>query len=509
MQNLYQVVFVSSANVPAAFVSTESGQMEYLLEDKLHEEKGTMCIVSADGTPDYHGELKRISGRGNSTWMRYDKKPYAIRLPAAASLCGMEAGEKWCLLAMFREGSKMSSRLALDMAEELGLAYTSQGTWIDLYLNGEYAGIYLLTEAVTVGEARVEIQDLEEQNLRSNQEISESSHFEEADSKGYEIADGGNLSGGYLLEKDSEAYYEEEACGFITPQGSHFSIKSPKHISREQVTYLSSYVGALEQKIMEKDPAVWEYLDLESFAARLLLDEISMDYDACVTSMFFYKEQDDPLLYSGPVWDYDIAFGGVNADSADGRYVDYMGSIVYGQEERGGLFWYGELYEQGALQEALREAFEKLVPFCREMLETGLDAYADYIRASVSMDAVRWREKREYAGWYEDYDANVAYLRFFVANRMNVIGERLDAEFTPFQVPASGEVHTVSFWQDGREVMTLQAEDGALLTQEALPSYDETLYEGWRYQWGREKFRETIPVYDDMILYNERRQDDS
>ena len=395
----YTVEFVKSANIPTAFICTESGSEEYLLESKENEEEGDMCIVTADGGIDYRGELERISGRGNSTWLRYDKKPFAIRLPAATPLCGLKQGEKWCLLALFREGSKMNNKFAMDMAQQMELEYTPQGTWVDLYMNGEYVGIYLLTEAVTVEEGRIAITDLEEENLRDNQKIADEDHYEEEEEKGYDIEDKGNISGGYLIEKDPESYYQEEPNGFITSTGNHFSVKWPKHISRGQMEYLDGYVENIEQKILSGDSDLWEYLDLESFARRMLIDEISMDYDACVTSMFFYKERDDDLLYSGPVWDYDIAFGGVNTDDANGKYVDYEGTIIFNGEDRNELKWYSLLYENETLQEQLQTEFYKLIPFYQEILENGLDNYADYIRASVHTDAIRWEPKRDYAGW--------------------------------------------------------------------------------------------------------------
>ena len=70
--SLYWVEILRSANIPTAFINTESGSMDYLLEDKQNEEEGELCVVNADGSIDYCGELERISGRGNSTWMRYE-----------------------------------------------------------------------------------------------------------------------------------------------------------------------------------------------------------------------------------------------------------------------------------------------------------------------------------------------------------------------------------------------------------------------------------------------------
>ena len=168
----YEITFLKSANIPAMFIATESGGLEYLHEDKENEEPGKLCVVRADGATEYQGELLRISGRGNSTW-EYEKKPSALNLPKAYPLCGLNKGDRWRLLALWCEGSKLDNKIAMDLAQELGLAYSMQGTWVDLYLNGEYRGIYLLTESVTVGEGRVNIYDLEKENKRINPSIAE------------------------------------------------------------------------------------------------------------------------------------------------------------------------------------------------------------------------------------------------------------------------------------------------------------------------------------------------
>lgn len=71
----------------------------------------------------------------------------------------MELGKKWNLLALFYEWDRMHTKIALDMAREMGITCTPESTWVDLYCNGQYVGLYLLTETVSVGDGRVEIHD--------------------------------------------------------------------------------------------------------------------------------------------------------------------------------------------------------------------------------------------------------------------------------------------------------------------------------------------------------------
>lgn len=499
----YGVVFMKSENIPAVFIDTASGGLEYLHDDKEHEETGEICVVRGDGVTEYRDELPRISGRGNSTW-EYEKKPYAIKLKAPYPLCGLNKSVRWRLLALWREDSRMDNKIAMDISEELGLAYTPQGTWIDLYLNGEYRGIYLLTESVSVGKGRVDIYDLEKENKRMNPSIEQGTvqRYADEDSKGYLLENGTVTDGGYLIEKDHPKHWEMEENGFVTSRGDLFTINAPGHASKEQVTYIKEYVDTIDLQIQNGDPAVWERLDLASFAKRFLVDEIAMETDAGSTSMFFYKDRGDEKLYSGPAWDYDNAFG--ETDNNDGAYIDYTGTNVNNNERLAiAIDWYQKLYETPELYRCVVEEYAETMPFFEQLLNSRIDRYADQIRASVRMDDARWQSTRESGGGatrYKNYDANVKYTKFFLANRLNCLCERWGVPHEPFAAPSGGEIHEVTFSVYEGVVETIEVLDGEELTY--TPEYDASKYQGWSYQRSGEAYSSYIPVYEDMELYN-------
>ncbi len=417
----YRVIFMKSENIPAVFIDTASGSTEHLDEDKEYEETGTICVVEANGNTEYQGALERISGRGNSTW-NYRKKPYAIKLTEKYPLCGLDKGDKWCLLALWCEGSKMNNKVAMDLAEELEIAYSPQGVWVDLYLNGNYTGNYMLAESVSVGEGRVEIADLEKENWKYNKDIDAADTYEEEDSKGYLIENGQDISGGYLIEKDHPLYYEVEKAGFVTPDGYQFTVKAPQHASGEQVRYIQDFVENIEGLMRDGKPEVWRYLDMESFVKRFLLDEISLDIDAGLTSMYFYKEKGEDILYSGPAWDYDNTFG----NGTDGAECTVLESC---DDDSDKLDWYVRAYTFPEVRERITEEYAALLPFFRELLDERIDAYAQEISASVQMNNIRWAgeyAKDDPEGKYADYEANVRYLKFYIAKRLDWLCERWD-----------------------------------------------------------------------------------
>lgn len=376
----YRVCFMKSENLPALFINTDSGSMEYLHSNKDNEESGKLAVVMEDGSVGYNGSLDKISGRGNSTWDQ-DKKPYSIKLPAAYSLCNMDAGEKWNLLALCLESDKIHSKLVYDMAAELGMNYAVQSTWVDLYCNGEYSGLYLLTEAVTVGEGRVEIHELSGKDT--------------------------DISGGYFLEKDL-VDAENAVSPYVSTEYAMFNICSPKEVNEEQIEYISGYMRWIERMIVSGDSEYHNYIDVDSFADHLILENIALDDDGMVRSTFFYKDRGDDKLYLGPVWDYDRAMG----EGYQGQYESPV--FMAGMEA-----WYRPLYEDEYFRDTVIGEYQRLRPYLQYVLDEKIDLYADEIRASVAMDQIPGNEHKDSA--MQDYDMAIENLKYYLAERLEYL----------------------------------------------------------------------------------------
>lgn len=472
---VYEVVFMKSANIPALFVETESGTMEYLNEDKKLIETGSISVVKATKNVEYQGKLKKISARGNSTFDYKDKKAYSFTLNDAYPLCGMDAGKKWNLLAMYFEYDKIHTKLVSDMTEVLGMEYNTDCTWVDLYCNGEYQGLYLLTEAITVGEGRVDIYDLE----KSTEENA-------------------NISGGYLLEKDVESHLEEDGNGFITKQCNYpFIIKKPESATEKQMEYISSYVQKIEDLLVAGDTAYKKYIDLDSFAKQFLIDKLVLEPDAMNMSTFYYKEADSDVLKAGPLWDYDRAFGAAlpNYTLSIGDYPNPMSD------------WYMQLYEDEEYKGKLLGYYKELLPFLQEAVESGIDEYADYIRESVKMDAVMWPNEYYQTDMmsYLEYDSHIKYLKYFLANRINYLNEAWEIVDWYFEVPPSnGEQHEVSVvMDDGTVVDTQRVKDGS--SMDSFPELNGEKYSGWEINDGGKIYSSHIPIYEDVVLNAKRK----
>lgn len=486
------VIFMRSENLPAVFIGTESGSMEYLHQSKENEERGDIAIISAQGNLDYRGRLPQISGRGNRSWW-YEKKSYTFSLKSAQPLCGLDNGKKWNLLALAREGTKLSTKLAMDIGNMLEMEYSPQGTWIDLYLNGEYAGNYFLTESVSVGEGRVEIYDLGKENEQINPNIESAETFSEDDMKGYEIKNGRAIEGGYLLEFDA-LYFHERTNGVITDNHDTFTVRGPSRASREQLTYIKSYIQNIEDTLHGQAADYTGYLDRDSFVSKFLVEEITMNMDAYCTSTYFYKDYGDNLLYAGPIWDYDGAWGTFSGwENPDHLIVDQIRPEA--------IDWFAILYHEDSFYREITAKYAEILPDLETMLDSGIDNYADTIRGSIRMDEIRWRNHPiSDSGYYRTYENNLKYLKSFFARRLNYLNHAWGISHPEFEVPSGDAVHEVSFYIAGELIDKREITDSEFL--EDVPGLDGNLYEGWEFLDGKRIFWDGMqfPIYEDVVF---------
>lgn len=325
-----------SRNLPAVYIRTESGSMTFVNGDKENKEVGCLRIREA-GEIVNDAAMKHIKGRGNATWFN-SKKPYNIKLQGKIDILGMGQAKKWTLLANAFDPTLLRNALCWKLSEAWGLRYTLDYRHIDLYANGEYLGNYIICESVEVGENRVNVRDLQTSNESLNGDLNQYSPA--GSNGGEEVPEGseagsskwldmpyspGNITGGYLLEWDTEERYDKEKCGFVTQNGQCVVIKSPEDASKAEVDYISSFVGEAVEALYAEDGYnqkgryYTEYFDLDTLATMYLIREYGNDIDAGMSSMYFTKPAGSDKLFASPIWDMDRAFG----DSLPRYEVDY------------------------------------------------------------------------------------------------------------------------------------------------------------------------------------------
>lgn len=415
---------MKSANVPALYLkSADPAKGREWVEsspDKSNKAKGSMSLVNADGNLSYTGELTQIKGRGNSTWSEA-KKPYQIKTSEKVDLLetgdNSEAHDTWVLLTNYSDKTLLGNQVMLDLSADLGIPYTPNCQSVDLYYDGEYRGNYLLCEKTQVGKGRVNIENLEKAIEKANEEVTDMDAqptYKSKNSLGNNIqyVSGLNLpedySGGYLLELDYASRAMEEKTWFQTSENRYYTVKSPEYLPKAGVEYISTRFQELENAINNKgvDPisgkTLGEIADLKSMAKFFLVEEISYDFDAYVSSSYFFKDAGDDLFYSGPVWDFDAIVGIRIDNEVINTSKWHAGNTTIGKK----LLACPEL--RAEIKRVYIEEFAPLMdilfsssnkPRPNQSRTTSINGYRDWIKASEAMNRAIWPEKAYYGGY--------------------------------------------------------------------------------------------------------------
>ena len=276
-------------NLPTVTIHTLNGEIPY---DKEHDIVSQLTIISDNGTK-LLSELGGTRERGNAS-RDFPKKPWRIKFDKKQNVLDAPAkAKKWTLINNYGDKTLMRNLLAFELSHRMGMSYTPYGTAVDVLMNGEYKGCYQLCDQIDINKNRVPITEMTPEDN-----------------------DGDALTGGYLIEVD--AYANKETSWFNSNKGNPVTIKSPddNEITSQQSQYIKNYFNTMEQQ--------WStYLDLNSFLRHFLVGELSGNTDT-YWSVYMYKERNDSKLYTGPVWDFDLAFNNDKRIYPVNQKTDYI-----------------------------------------------------------------------------------------------------------------------------------------------------------------------------------------
>lgn len=318
-------IYDDVTSIPTLFITLPPQQFDSILNDQELKLPAEALLLDADNDTLYDGNLSYIKTRGNSTF-KGEKKPFGIKFPRKQKFLGLDKSRTFVLLANEFDDSYIRNAIALDLAHSIGLP-APQYIFLSLYVNGEYKGLYQMTNKIEVNRHTLNITDLDELNKQANPKpLNEYALFGQEKEprihkhKGALLEhDPEDISGGYLLDNSGlYVFYDKSESGFVSNAGDAIRIRSPKHASLNEVEYISNLYNQMEEAVMSDDGRnplsgkhYSEYIDVNSFALYYLLNELLLNQDGGFASFYMYKDADcyDQKIYAGPVWDFDISLG--------------------------------------------------------------------------------------------------------------------------------------------------------------------------------------------------------
>ena len=376
-------------DIPRVNITTENN-------DRVHRSEYHTCTLEIIDPSKKHETILDAEGlikiRGNST-SSGAKQPFNIKFSSKQDVLGMGACKKWYLLANMYDKTQIRNKLSYDFADDIGMAYVQQSTFVRVYLNGEYRGIYQLCESIGTGKTRVDI------NPNGNE---------------------------FLLEYEPWEQYANDNWIRTTNFNILLGFNEPDVPTEAQRAWLKDFFRKAESAISSKKIAeIEKYLDVDSFIDAYIVEEYFKEVDYSTSSTRFYIK--NGKWYAGPVWDFDLSSGNCSStyykayNNVDGSGNSWEGYCCMG-------LWNSRLFQTPEIKERLAKRYQELQPIIinlyqdNELGKCKIDALLDQFRDEIDLNYTVWSTSVVYSDLERvptdgTYDSEITYLKNWLKNR--------------------------------------------------------------------------------------------
>lgn len=355
-----------SGTLPVLYINTENNtpitSKDYYLNGTYYLDAMGLSGYESIGSASAPLTLQ-IKGRGNYTWTGFDKKPYRLKLADKQPLLGMNKSKHFALLAhaddALNKKGFMRNQVGFEMSRMLGIAWTPATAPVEVVLNGDYIGLYFLTETIRVDEDRVNIVE-QEDNVTGSEEI----------------------TGGWLVEIDN---YSEDPHITLT-EGDGYTMwvtyKTPEELSSAQESFLQTEMERIDQLVYgdKNSDELWQYLDMDALARFYIVQEVMDNYESFHGSCYLYREKGDGEKWKfGPVWDFGSAFFREKS-----QYM-YEGDVWHNH-------WIPEICKFPAFMDYVKKIWKEFYPSKFNDIFTFTAEQLPLLQQAAVSDANRWTQ---------------------------------------------------------------------------------------------------------------------
>lgn len=334
----------------------------------------------------------KIRGRGNTTWHQ-PKHPYKIKLDEKAPILGIHKDKEWVLLANHFDKTLLRNIVAMEISRRLGFSWTPTLYSVEVWLNGEYVGVYSFGEHKKVSKHRVNIEVATPENNS-----------------------GEGLEGGYYLELENESM--NEPCWFKTERyGVTFMFHEPENPTAEQQKYMQDYVAAFEDCLYalghtSRGPTnYYDYIDVASFVNYYIIEELTQNGDGNFRKSTFMTKERGKKLELYHVWDFDLCQG----NSEEYRPYD---SIMRG------CVWNNRLFGKNDERwiNAVKTRWNEVYPDLMTIFDF-IDEQVELLDGGQYRNFEKWPILNEKLGpmnvFYGSHEGEVEHLKQFYRDRLS------------------------------------------------------------------------------------------
>ena len=331
-----------------------------------------------------------IKGRGNYTWRDFNKKPYRIKLTEKQPLLGMNKSKHFALLAHADDAQSkkgfMRNQVGFELSRMIGMDWTPATAPVEVVLNGDYIGLYFLTETICVDKNRVNIVEQED-----------------------EETDAAKITGGWLVEIDN---YDDDPHITIKEGGKHtmwFTYKTPEVLSKAQETFLGDEMTRIDDLVYgdKNSDELWQYLDIDALARFYIVQEIMDNYESFHGSCYLYREMGEgEKWHFGPVWDFGSSF------NREKNLYMFEGDVWHNH-------WIPEICKFPAFMQHVKSVWKEFYPQINQIYNFTANQLT-LLKSAAVADANRWSE---YSG-NKDLQKRINNVNAWLGNSVKWLNEQ-------------------------------------------------------------------------------------
>ena len=302
----------------------------------------------------------------------------------------MPKHKRWVLLANWMDRTLLRNSVAFCIAKQTGLAWTPNGEFVEVVLNGKHIGNYYLCEQIKIDENRVNVNEMLPTDT------------------------GDDATGGFLLELD--VHYDEVNKFKSSKKNFPYMIKEPdeNELSQEQFDYIVDYVNDFERELYSdflfSSGTFRKYIDEDSFIDQWFVFELAQNGEiGHPKSCYMYKDKGGKL-FSGPVWDFDW-----------GTFIPGLTSYkAYSH------LYYGRLFSDEKFRTRVKERWGELKPKMDNVL-VYIDSQKMLLEESAEANIELWPISSRVNGDETlTFQAAVQRLRLALQQRINWLGTQIN-----------------------------------------------------------------------------------
>jgi len=428
-----------------------SSTPDYQIPPEPYSEDCIISLTNIDGTKMLDSVSAEVKVRGNET-TSYEKKPLRIKFDKPQDMLRMNKGTKfknWILLAEYKDASMLRNKTALSIARDLLRKdghYVTDAEFVEVFINGEYWGVYLLTEMQQVHAERVNISPVTSgytgtdigyflvlDEYYMNEDALHRFHIDYTDNAPLPPHDSKEGNGVSII---SEIYSQEQRDFIASYVHNVYRILYAAAYRNEAYRFNADYTAIEKTTALTPQEAVEQVVDLQSLIDSYILNEVVCDPDLYQSNFYmtadFGPNGNKKLTFEAP-WDFDSALGNTSGCSDTTGF--YAANTIAGSNMDSINPWLAVLTNADWYQELIKDSWttaydDKVFERALNMIETDSQncqtAFAkNYMKwDNINQNEVFATELSPKAAACKNETEAIAYLSEWLTSRINFLNEQ-------------------------------------------------------------------------------------